>query len=126
MLQYALLFLVIAIIAGVLGFGGVAGAASGIAQILFFMFLAFLVVSLIIGCSGAPPSVHPNSDRPCRVRGSEVATAPLLMARGRLLCEPGNQSLARRRGFALLCCDAPAVLHARRRNHRPVQVLRRA
>lgn len=49
MLQYALLFLVIAIVAGVLGFGGIAGAASGIAQILFFLFLAFLVISLIIG-----------------------------------------------------------------------------
>ena len=36
MLQYALLFLVIAVVAGLLGFGGIAGAASGIAQVLFF------------------------------------------------------------------------------------------
>ena len=49
MLQYALLFLVVALVAGVLVFGGIAGAASGIAQILFFLFLAFLVISLLVG-----------------------------------------------------------------------------
>jgi uncharacterized membrane protein YtjA (UPF0391 family) len=49
MLQYALLFLVIAVVAGLLGFGGIAGAASGIAQVLFFVFLALLVVSVIAG-----------------------------------------------------------------------------
>ncbi len=49
MLQYALLFVVIAIVTGMLSFGGIAGTASGIAQIMFFLFLAFLVVSLIIG-----------------------------------------------------------------------------
>ena len=49
MLQYALLFLVIALVAGVLGFGGIAGAASGIAQVLFFLCLAFLVISLLVG-----------------------------------------------------------------------------
>lgn len=49
MLQYALLFLVIAVVAGLLGFGGIAGAASGIAQILFFIFLALLVISLVAG-----------------------------------------------------------------------------
>jgi len=47
MLQWALIFLVVAIIAGVLGFGGIAGASAGIAQILFFVFLAFLAISLI-------------------------------------------------------------------------------
>jgi uncharacterized membrane protein YtjA (UPF0391 family) len=49
MLQYALLFLIIALVAGILGFGGIAGAASGIAQLLFFLFLAFLVISLLVG-----------------------------------------------------------------------------
>ena len=49
MLQYALLFLIIAIVAGILGFGGIAGAASGIAQVLFFIVLAFLINSVVIG-----------------------------------------------------------------------------
>ena len=49
MLQYALLFLVIAVVAGLLGFGGIAGAASGIAQVLFFVCLALLVISLVAG-----------------------------------------------------------------------------
>jgi uncharacterized membrane protein YtjA (UPF0391 family) len=49
MLQYALLFLIIAIVAGILGFGGIAGAASGIAQVLFFIVLAFLIISVVIG-----------------------------------------------------------------------------
>ena len=49
MLQFALVFLLIAVIAAVLGFGSVAAAAGGIAQLLFFLFLAVLVISLIVG-----------------------------------------------------------------------------
>jgi uncharacterized membrane protein YtjA (UPF0391 family) len=47
MLQWTLMFLVVALIAGVLGFGGIAGAAAGIAKILFFIFLVLFLVSLI-------------------------------------------------------------------------------
>ena len=49
MLNYALIFLVVALIAGVLGFGGVAGAAAGIAKILFFVFLVLFLGSLLLG-----------------------------------------------------------------------------
>lgn len=48
-LNYAVIFLVIAIIAGVLGFGGIAGTAAGIAKILFVAFLILAVLSLIFG-----------------------------------------------------------------------------
>ena len=46
MLEYSLVFLVIAIIAGVLGFTTIAGASISIAKILFFVFLALFVISL--------------------------------------------------------------------------------
>jgi uncharacterized membrane protein YtjA (UPF0391 family) len=49
MLNYALIFLVVALIAGVLGFGGIAGAAAGIAKILFFVFLVLFLGSLLLG-----------------------------------------------------------------------------
>ena len=56
MLQWALIFLVVALIAAVLGFGNLAGAAVGIAKILFFIFLVLFVVSLIVGLArGRPP-----------------------------------------------------------------------
>lgn len=58
MLNWALIFFIIAVIAAVLGFGGVAGAAAGIAKILFFIFLALLVISLIAGAfRGRSPKV---------------------------------------------------------------------
>jgi len=47
MLQYALVFFIIAIIAGLLGFGVIASAAAGIAKILFFVFLVLFIVTLI-------------------------------------------------------------------------------
>jgi len=47
MLQYAILFLVIAIIAAIFGFGGIAGTSAWIAQVLFIIFLVLFAVSLI-------------------------------------------------------------------------------
>lgn len=49
MLNYAILFLVVALIAAAFGFGGIAGAATGIAQVLFFVFLVLFLVSLFLG-----------------------------------------------------------------------------
>ena len=49
MLNWAILFLIIALVAAVLGASGVAGAASNIAWILFVVFLILFVVSLITG-----------------------------------------------------------------------------
>jgi uncharacterized membrane protein YtjA (UPF0391 family) len=48
MLQWALIFLVVALIAGVLGFGNIAAGASSIAQILFLIFIVLFVVSLVM------------------------------------------------------------------------------
>lgn len=45
MLNWTLIFLVLALIAGVLGFTSIAGDAAAIARILFFAFLVLLVVS---------------------------------------------------------------------------------
>jgi uncharacterized membrane protein YtjA (UPF0391 family) len=45
MLNWTLIFLVLALIAGVLGFTSIAGGAADIARILFFAFLILLVVS---------------------------------------------------------------------------------
>jgi uncharacterized membrane protein YtjA (UPF0391 family) len=47
MLNWALMFLVIALIAAVFGFGGIAVAAAGIAKILFFIFVVLFLVSLL-------------------------------------------------------------------------------
>ena len=49
MLNYAVIFLIVAIIAAVLGFGRIAGTASDIAVILFVVFLVFFVISLLFG-----------------------------------------------------------------------------
>jgi uncharacterized membrane protein YtjA (UPF0391 family) len=49
MLQYAVVFFIIALIAAVFGFGGIAAGAAGIAKILFFVFLIGFIVSLILG-----------------------------------------------------------------------------
>jgi uncharacterized membrane protein YtjA (UPF0391 family) len=47
MLNWAIVFLIVALIAGVLGFGGISATAAGIAKILFFIFLVLFLVSLI-------------------------------------------------------------------------------
>jgi uncharacterized membrane protein YtjA (UPF0391 family) len=44
MLQWALIFLVVAIIAGLLGFSGIAGAATNIAWVLFLVGLVLAVI----------------------------------------------------------------------------------
>ena len=49
MLNYALIFLIIAILAGVLGFGVVAGTAAMVAKVCFVVFLILFVFSLLSG-----------------------------------------------------------------------------
>jgi uncharacterized membrane protein YtjA (UPF0391 family) len=49
MLNYAIIFFIIAIIAAVFGFGGIAAGAAEIAKILFFVFLVLFLVSLVVG-----------------------------------------------------------------------------
>ena len=49
MLQYSVIFFVIAIVAAIFGFGGIVGSAAGIAKILFIGFLILAVLSLIFG-----------------------------------------------------------------------------
>jgi uncharacterized membrane protein YtjA (UPF0391 family) len=51
MLNWAILFLVLAVAAAVTGFGGLAGTFAGLAQILFFVFLVLLVISLVFGAT---------------------------------------------------------------------------
>lgn len=48
MLQWVLIFLVIAILAGVFGFTSIAEASAGIARIIFFIFLVLFIVGLIL------------------------------------------------------------------------------
>lgn len=48
MLDWVVIFLVLALVAAFFGFGGVAAQATGIAQILFGIFLILLVVSLVM------------------------------------------------------------------------------
>ncbi len=45
MLQWSLIFLVLALIAAFFGFGSLAGTAATIAQVLFFVFIAALAIS---------------------------------------------------------------------------------
>jgi uncharacterized membrane protein YtjA (UPF0391 family) len=47
MLNWALMFFVVALLAAVFGFTGIAIAAAGVAKILFFVFLVLFLVSLI-------------------------------------------------------------------------------
>lgn len=49
MLQYALVFFVIALIAAIFGFGGIAAGAVEIAKILFFIFLVVALVAAVMG-----------------------------------------------------------------------------
>ncbi|MGB5833937.1 MAG: DUF1328 domain-containing protein [Thiohalocapsa sp.] len=54
MMQYALIFLVVAIIAGLLGLSGVAGAATNIAWVLFLVGLAMAVFFYFRGRGTTP------------------------------------------------------------------------
>lgn len=49
MLQWSIVFLIVAIIAAILGFGGITGTAADIARILFFVFLILFLIGLIAG-----------------------------------------------------------------------------
>jgi uncharacterized membrane protein YtjA (UPF0391 family) len=49
MLNYAIIFLIVAILAGVLGFGFVAGTAAMIAKVCFVVFLVLFLFSLFSG-----------------------------------------------------------------------------
>jgi uncharacterized membrane protein YtjA (UPF0391 family) len=52
MLQWALIFLVVALIAGTFGFGGFATASAGIAQLLFVVFFFLFVGALVVRAIG--------------------------------------------------------------------------
>jgi uncharacterized membrane protein YtjA (UPF0391 family) len=49
MLNYAIVFLVIALVAAVLGFSGIAAGAAGIAKILFVVFLVLAIAGFVFG-----------------------------------------------------------------------------
>jgi len=49
MLNWAVIFFIVAIIAGLLGFTTIAGSAMQIAKILFFVFIILAVVVFISG-----------------------------------------------------------------------------
>ncbi|TCM76373.1 uncharacterized membrane protein YtjA (UPF0391 family) [Rhodovulum steppense] len=48
MLQWALIFLLLALVAGLFGFGGIAMASAGIAQTLFFIFILLFVGAVVM------------------------------------------------------------------------------
>jgi uncharacterized membrane protein YtjA (UPF0391 family) len=52
MLEWALIFLVIAIVAGLFGFRGIASTATGIAKVLFFLFIVMFFIFLIMSMFG--------------------------------------------------------------------------
>jgi uncharacterized membrane protein YtjA (UPF0391 family) len=49
MVQYAIVFFVIAITAALLGFSGIAAGAAGIAKVLSIVFLIGAIVTLVMG-----------------------------------------------------------------------------
>jgi uncharacterized membrane protein YtjA (UPF0391 family) len=53
MLNYAVIFLLIAIVAGILGFGVIAGTAATIAKVLFLFFLVLFIASFFRGNKSA-------------------------------------------------------------------------
>jgi len=54
MLQWALMFLIVALVAAALGFYSLAGTAALIGKILFFVFLVFFIVALFTGMRPRP------------------------------------------------------------------------
>ncbi len=58
MLQWALVFLIVALVAAFFGFGGGAVAAAGIAKMIFFVFLALFLVALITGSFLQRPTLN--------------------------------------------------------------------
>jgi uncharacterized membrane protein YtjA (UPF0391 family) len=55
MLQWAIIFFVIALIAALLGRGGVAGLSAEIGYVLVAIAVIFLIVALFTGRAPAPP-----------------------------------------------------------------------
>jgi uncharacterized membrane protein YtjA (UPF0391 family) len=55
MLNWALMFLIVALIAAAFGFFNVAGTASWIAQVLFVVFLVLFLISALTGAVRRPP-----------------------------------------------------------------------
>ena len=51
MLNWALMFLIVAIIAGIFGFGSIVVLSVGIAKILFFIFIVLFFVTLLMHLS---------------------------------------------------------------------------
>jgi uncharacterized membrane protein YtjA (UPF0391 family) len=49
MMQWSMVFLIVAVIAGLLGFTSIAGAALGSAKVLFLIFLMLFAASLFWG-----------------------------------------------------------------------------
>jgi len=49
MLNYGILFLIIALIAGILGFGVIAGTAALIAKVFFLVFIVLFAVAVLRG-----------------------------------------------------------------------------
>jgi uncharacterized membrane protein YtjA (UPF0391 family) len=49
MLNYAIIFLLIALVAGALGFGVIAGTAATIAKVCFIVFLILFIATLLRG-----------------------------------------------------------------------------
>lgn len=49
MLNWSILFLIVAVIAGVFGFTEAAGMSYGFAKILFFVFVALFALAIIMG-----------------------------------------------------------------------------
>jgi uncharacterized membrane protein YtjA (UPF0391 family) len=59
MLNWAILFLVVALVAAVLGFGGIAGVAVELAKVVFFVAIVLFLISLVYGMTTGrrPPPV---------------------------------------------------------------------
>jgi uncharacterized membrane protein YtjA (UPF0391 family) len=49
LINWAIIFLIIALVAGLLGFGGLAGTAIGGAQLLFWVAIVLFIVSAVAG-----------------------------------------------------------------------------
>ena len=47
MLNWIILFFILAVVFAILGFGQLAGAFAGIAELLFYVFLILLIISAI-------------------------------------------------------------------------------
>ncbi len=49
MLNWALVFFIVALLAAIFGFSGIAVSAAGIAKIFFYLFLVLFLISLVMG-----------------------------------------------------------------------------